>query len=287
MARSQRRVHELLGQLAAEEDEFLTRQFLAPVVGGGKVRVRIAGVVCTLAVQPADFEGWGIFQPRSHTTAELVRSAQLGERQRYLELFPAVRLILAWRQDEQWMALAAHRGDRRIEIAGHVRVRLLEEAQLFEGLVARFDGSEFWYDAADTQTSPATAAWLRQSLGELVEPAGLARSGLTAEQRDAYVLNFNQRVQAILADERARAEAQRDWTEERLRRALEHAGARFRDYLERADVYQIHYDVDGRRHVSTVAKHDLSVQSAGICLSGEDAKFDLQSLVSVLREAEE
>jgi hypothetical protein len=39
---------------------------------------------------------------------------------------------------------------------------------------------------------------------------------------------------------------------------------------------------DGQLHTSAIAKNDLTVISAGICLSGEDQKFDLQSLVGVV-----
>ena len=69
-----------------------------------------------------------------------------------------------------------------------------------------------------------------------------------------------------------------------LRDALGHAGAEFVNYAEHRDGYRVTYNVGNARHTSSVAKNDLTVQTAGICLAGEDRKFDLASLVSVLRE---
>jgi hypothetical protein len=56
------------------------------------------------------------------------------------------------------------------------------------------------------------------------------------------------------------------------------------EYLERADSFRVTFTVGGRSYTSSVNKDDLTVQVAGICLSGEDQKFDLSSLVGVLRE---
>ena len=43
--------------------------------------------------------------------------------------------------------------------------------------------------------------------------------------------------------------------------------------------------VQGREHTSAIAKDNLTVLSAGICLAGGDQAFDLNSLVGVLRQA--
>lgn len=278
MAKSQR-VSDAFGRLAAAEEQFLSREFLAPVIRGGNVQVRIAGVICTLRIDPVEFEGWGVFRPHSHSEAKLVRQANLAERQRYLDLFPIVQLILAGRCDLGWLAVPAHRGDSRFQIDGLIPVRLVEEAQLFEVIETRFDGAHFWYAAPDSRWDPAMASYLRQELERLTPPELLRRSGLTAEERGAYALNYRPRYKASEA-------AQRSREEQRLRGALEHAGAELMNYIERSDVYTVTYEVDGQRHVSAVAKKDLSVQVAGICLSGEDQKFDLSSLVGVIREAQ-
>jgi hypothetical protein len=250
------------------------------MVRGGTVQVRIAGVVWRLKVQPDDFEGWGVFRPTSPTHAERVRPARLAERRRYLDLLPCMRLIVCLRENDQWLGIAAHRADSRFRIDGLVPVRLIEEAQLFDILITRFDGAQCWYDGQDPRRDPGTGAYLRDSLGRMVEPGRLKRKGLTSEERDAYVLNYAPRLEAEL-------EARRDRVEERLRLALSHAGAALRGYQEQGDVYRVTYEVDGRRHASVVSRGDLSVQVAGICLSGEDRHFDLQSLVGVLREAQD
>jgi hypothetical protein len=273
------RINDALNRLAAAEERFLASEFLAPVVHGSQVQVRIAGVICQLKIQPADFEGWGVFRPMSHSEARVVRPARLSERQRYLELLPLVRLILAGRQDGQWLALPAHRADSRFHVEGMIPVRLVEEAQLFEVIHSRLDGAHFWYEGADPRWDPATGTLLRQALDQMVHPDNLNRPGLMAEERTAYAANYWPRYEAS-------EEARRSREENRLRQALHHAGAELTGYLERQDVYTVTYEVDGQRHVSAVSKKDLTVQVAGICLSGEDENFDLNSLVGVIREGQ-
>jgi len=270
-----RRIDDVLNRLATAEEQFLASEFLAPMPRGGVVQVRIAGVVCTLKVRPAEFEGWGVFRPTSHSSADLVRPARLAERQRYLELFPLLCVILCRQEGARWLALPAHQADSRFRIRGLLPVRLVEEGQPFEVVESRFDGQQCWFERLDPRHDPGAAAYLREALHEMRPPEQLSRSGLTAEERAAYALAYVQRL-----------EMERDRTEERLRQALAHAGADLVGYMERDGAYRIEYEVDGQRQVSVVARDDLSVQVAGICLSGEDAQFDLQSLVGVVHEAQ-
>jgi hypothetical protein len=269
-----------MDRLAAAERAFVGSEFLAPVIKGLGVGVRIAGVHCRLTVEPAEFEGWGVFRAESHTRAKLVRRATMAQRRKYLALFPSVRLILCRREKSQWLAVAANRGDARFAIEGLVPVRLADEGELFETIVARFDGGQFWFDEVDARGDPSAAAFLRESLAVMAEPAKVGRPGLTAEQRAAYAIEYAERQVEVIEDEQARAQR-------RLRAALEHAGARLRDFGDRGDAYRVTYQVDGRRHTSVVRKDDLSVVTAGVCLSGQDRHFDLASLVGVLRESEQ
>lgn len=267
-------INHLLDKMAAAEEAFLETEFLAPVLPGGRVRVRIAGLVCTLRVVGQTEPGWAILRPLSLDRAEVVARPGLRQVRDYLALFPAVHLILVARAGHAWLALPAHRGDTRFRIEGPVRVYLATGVEPFQQVVTRFDGTYFWFQEVNRRRNPAVAAYLRQALAAETPPEELHKPTLTAEERDAYRLAY-----------RAVEAARRERTTRRLADALAHADAELASYIEREDAYTVTFVVDGEMHRSTVRKDDLTVLTAGICLAGRDRHFDLQSLVGVIREA--
>jgi hypothetical protein len=272
----------VLDKLERAERAFLGTAFLAPIVGEGRVQMRIAGVVCQLRVNSTVSNTWAVLRATSLQEAEFVRVATLQEVARYLALFPQARLVLAQKIDRQWLAFPAQRGDTRLRVAGPIGLWLAtEEVERFDGVEAAFDGRSFFYVQHDRRSDPAVSAYLRERFAkDLIadlppDVTTLHKRGLSREQREVYVWL---REQLRLA--------QRDHVEERLTRALGHAEARLHSYLERDDVYVVKYEVEGRERISTIRRDDLSVMTAGICLSGQDQRFDLTSLVGVLREGE-
>lgn len=278
-------IHDILDRMQDAERRFAGTLFLAPLVGEGKVTVRIAGIICELKVAaglPPEFTGYAILRACSINEAEFLRGATLQEISQYLALFPTIRLVLIGRGHRLWWALPAHLGDARFHLGGPVAVQLPEEGlDRFEIVLTRFDGRLFWYERRDPARNPALASYLRDQLARVdnrgVPPeAGMLHApGLSREEREAYA-----HVRGLIA------EAQRDPVEKRLSDAVGHAGAELRGYNERGDAYVVTYVVDGRQHTSIVRRDDLTVMTAGICLSGEDRAFDLASLVGVLREGE-
>jgi hypothetical protein len=278
-------IDDLLDKLHDAEQRFAGVEFMAPIVDRGFVVIRIANVVCRIksAIDlPAQFNGWAILKARSIHEAEFIRQANLSEISRYLGLFPPARLILALNEQRRWLALPAQRGDARFRIDGAVVVQLPEDGlDRFETIVARFDGRLFWYERRDSSRDPSIAAYLREQLTAdqrepLPKPDELHKPGLSREERETYGF-----VRASLLQQ------DKDRVEARLTDALDHAGAKYRSHVEREDVYVVTYEVDGRSYRSTIQRDDLTVATAGICLAGQDRRFDLTSLVGVLREANE
>jgi hypothetical protein len=272
---------DLFDKLAAQEEQFFDNKFLSPVIRGQPIRVRIAGIVLTLKVRPRNFEGWGIFQSRDQKVARFIDRPSMAERARYLALYSKFEMVVC-RQDKVYGVLA-NQSDSRVTIDGVVPILLPEEVRVFDTVDVRWDGTNFWYDSHNTNRSPRFATQLRDLLVEETEPQKVEVAGVTPQELLAYNLAYIQEI-----------ESKKDRKEERLKEVLERGGATLRSYVERGSTYSVQYDVrmpNGvvERHNSTVDVETLRVvrSGAGICLSGGDRAFDLQSLVGVIREGHE
>ncbi|MDW8028398.1 MAG: hypothetical protein RMK94_08415 [Armatimonadota bacterium] len=80
-------------------------------------------------------------------------------------------------------------------------------------------------------------------------------------------------------------EKQQLLAERKMRHQLSLLGAQLVSIQQQGENYIIRWR-DGRREYMTVLYSPLSVVSAGICLAGREHKFDLASIVGVMREAE-
>jgi hypothetical protein len=272
-------IEALIRSLSAAEDAFTETPFLAPCVPGGKVRVRIAGLVRTFVPHPSDYEGWGIFQARQEGTARLTEEATLPQIGDYLARLPTLRAYLAHPlKGRTWLAYPANEADmrQRKRAVKPFAVHLVEDGSALETVIVRIDGGHCWFEDADRRADPEYAERLKEDLKAVTPPGNLRFKGLTPEMRAAYDL-ASQQCEAFKPILRHQT------NEERLREALRMGGGNLRDVRDRGEHWLVEWTTrDGERHTSAIQKNDLTVLSAGICLSGEDRKFDLQSLVGVV-----
>jgi hypothetical protein len=259
----------LIATLARDEAALAGQEFLAPLAQGGRARLRLRGLICELAVAGAR-PGWWVCRARDARHAEVVGEAQPWQRGDYLALWPELRLVLLEPlRHGDWLALPFNASDaaQRFGLAGPVVVRLVEGGQPFELIVGRVEGQAIWYDAPDRRGDPAQAEILRAALADGREVRELAR--LSQGERAAYLL---------LASRHA---SQR--TDRQLRAALAIGGATLLGYERAGAELRVTWERDGQRSV-TLLTPELAVVSAGICLSGQDARFDLASIVGVVRD---
>ncbi|HEX8748130.1 MAG TPA: hypothetical protein VF717_13085 [Pyrinomonadaceae bacterium] len=279
-------IRELLKRVAAEEEAFRSRLFLAPRVRGGRVRARVSGLVHSFIVSPREFEGWGIFRPRSEREAQVVEEACLERISEYLRPFPVARLRLCYRlRGGAWLACPADESRALSPSldAEPLVLHLVRDGREFEQVLARSVNGLWWFEELDRRASPTEAESLRQALRDRIAPAELKLKALTPGMRVCYGLAYGHEA---LARERRFCRAQaafRGTDESRLRAALRFGGGELRSFQDRGEFWLVEWLSRNRvLHTSGIARHDLTVISAGICLSGEDEKFDLQSLVGVV-----
>ncbi len=298
----------IFDRLQAQETAFAGARVLAPILGERRVTVKVGGVACQLAVDAGE-RGWSVLEVQSMQRAKWLRTATLGEREKYLALLPAVRFTALERARTLWLAFPAQAGDARFRLSGVAPIREVEGAnlQMFDTLIARFDGTHFWFEKVDALRPPAIAEYLRTSLADQIAPDELHKKGLSKEERIAYALALYGPPPESGAGIMTEAETNSlnpysvrtpatatDWSvyvpyagaaQKRLAASLGHAGGRLVSWMDRGDAYTVTYQFGERTHTSTVRANDLSIVTSGICLSGQDHDFDLTSLVGVMQEA--
>jgi hypothetical protein len=114
----------------------------------------------------------------------------------------------------------------------------------------------------------------------MTEPERLAGPDLSTQERTAYAINYWPRLKKLV-------QARREPIDPSLKEAMARAGSELRQYLMSRDNYRITFRVEGREHVTSVDAGGPNPPTSGVCLEGDDRKFDLSSLVGVLREKQE
>ncbi len=297
-------VRSMIKKVAEETREALSSKILAPVVPGAKVRVRISSIVYEMQPDDSTFEGWAVLQASGAGQAVILGTASPAQIKMYLELLPRFQLVTLLERDGSWWGIPAQTSDRRVQVSGPVRMRLANRVSSFETVDCRFDGTAFWFEEIARRRNPVIARRLRDALADDVLPDDLQVLEMVPQERVAYSLVFFSKHPELLVQEpssrtEARSETKHEedyggfdyqkWLQDlsiaRLTVAVEHAGGRLDGYWKgETGTVTVRMLVDDKPHVVTVRNKDMTVLSSGICLSGQDEKFDLSSLVGVLRE---
>lgn len=237
-------------------------EVVAPLDGRGRIAVPVDGMRWLVRPEAA-FTGWGVFHVLRTRYARLLRPADPWEIEGYAARGRRLRGRVLQRPVGGTCAVLLE-APRTICLA-----HLVPAAEPLEELELCYDGARCW--CVEVRPWPSwLSAWqdaLRR--GDPTGPDG------TQAMHVAYGLALS-----------LQGAAQPD-LQQRVRTALQHAGASFERVSETPRGAQVRWRYRGAVHEALVRPDTLEVVSAGICLSGRDRDFDLTSLVSVMRERDE
>lgn len=273
-------------------------EFGAPVLADGLVRLRRFGHTFMLRIAAA-LPGWWICRALDPRRAAIVAEAPAWVRNEYLAARPSVPLVLlAPTPAGGWLALPRTATSRDQVSPFPTIVYLVEGGHPFAAILARTDGGTLWFDDHDRRADPTQAEELREALEIGLEAPHIDVDPATAVafemlRRDRLALESGQGLtlwETLLAHQ-AETERQRfrEWRrallkeqqfEKRLRRALAHGGAALVAMTVTRGGYQVTWQRHDRRGI-TIVDEDLTVASAGFCLSGRDRDFDMTSIIDV------
>lgn len=279
---------DLIEELGRTSSTLNKRVFVCPVYRNRWVATRIDKIVYRFKIRAMN-PGWYRFQPITQNKARKIGEAYLAETEAYLRIFNKLRLIMIRRKGDLIFGIPFKGNRFGFESTQIFPVYLaLDDMALdFDEILCRFDGANVWYDQVPMNNDPARSEYLRDALSRHTKPTDINYQGLRLEDKIAYGVRY----QLMLEDEERLRKSEEaklmQNTQYRLMRAVEHGGGVFEGYSERGSNFSVTYTIEGETYTSTIAKdRNLTVLSAGFCLSGGDRDFDLPSLMSVIREGQ-
>lgn len=258
----------LLNKLIDQEKEVLSQHILSPVVCGNPIIVRIAGVALSLRVNPKGFHGWGIFTyDGNHKSVTLNGEPSRRQKTQFLELLPRVRLVVCSHSEKGTVGSLLD-SDNRFSFDA-ASVFFAENISLFDTIVARFDGGRFLYER-HTNYHPRKIEELKSCFANETNPEKL---NTFVNLYKAYKYAYNELIKT------------KELTiEQKVKQAIHRAGGNYKGFVDRGETLTVQFSIDGTPFTPTVNSKTLRIESAGICLSGGDRAFDLQSFVHIARE---
>jgi hypothetical protein len=270
-------VLDLIDELGEKEEKINDLIFISPIFNSKIVVTDINQIIYKFSISTVS-PGWHKFRPIDMKEARVVGSADMMERERYLKRLPKIRMTLVFRRGDIFLALPDKVNSININNNDLLPIYLFDDSvNIFDKIIARYDGAHFWFESVDYNNDPMKSEYLRESLEREIIPKDIKYPNLLIEEKRAYAIRFS----FISKNKKER-------NEKNLIRDVEHAGGKYLRYEEKNDFYSITYEVDGEVYTSHISKKDdHMVISAGICLNGHDTNFDLKSIITVIKEAQE
>lgn len=260
---------DLLDKLISCEKEVIDQQILSPVIRGAKVCVKIAGIVVRLNISPNNFVGWGIFSTdKSLKEAIFVEEPKKRQQREYLELLPRAMMVICEHNEERTVGSFLNNDDRFPFDAAPIFFP--QNISLFDVVSARYNGQYFIYE--------------RHNAGRYTKQTDAAMGFLNKETKpDKIKLHFGFARAYAYAYE-VSVKQKKLTVEDKVKTAVARAGGNFRNMVDRGGIFTVSFEVDGQTFTPTINANNLMLENAGICLSGYDRAFDLESFVCLTKQ---
>lgn len=286
-------IYNILSKISSQDQAIQTKEIISSVSRQSRaIKTRVAGMVREFKIDLPNDTGIKIYRSTDYYNAQYVRDASKDEIERYLKIFPQAILILIYQDQGMWYGVPAYKNQYecvcRSDSVNIVPIQNVNEnLDRFDYVYTRFDGSLFWYEDIDYRVDPNKLDQMREyikkidwgSKKRLVDDPKIYElhiKGLTEEDRFGYQLAVRRVIQDI-----------RDTFEDRLRDHLRDVNVKLDSYIEHGNKVEVRWiNASGQPYTTVIQKDGFRVVTAGICVSGEDKKFDLKSLVSVVTHAE-